>query len=180
MFRIVLVSIAAAAATTTSVNTTIGFLNGQQTGRGGMPVFIGRRHQHGHGIGNVLGGLLRRVVGFLGSRGLDFLKQNRQTAVLNLIKTGLDIAKDVTSSKKVKEALKTRIPEGIKQTAQELRFQLNGEKPTEEQSKRPASRRPPAAAAPAKKSRRGTPSTKSSNRQKKQQQQKQPKDIFSQ
>ena len=94
------------------------FLKGQ-AGQG-MPIFIGRRHQRGHGIGNVLGGLLRRVVGFLGSRGLDFLKQNRQTAVSNLIKTGFDIAKDVTSGKKVKEALKTRIPEGIKQTAQEL------------------------------------------------------------
>jgi len=88
------------------------FLKGQ-TGRG-MPVFIGRRHQCAHGIGNVLGSLLRRVVGFLGSHGLDFLKQNRQTAVLNLIKTSFDIAKDVTSGKKVKEALKTRIPEGIK------------------------------------------------------------------
>jgi len=84
-----------------------------------MPVFIGRR-QRGHGISNVLGGLVRRIVSFLGSRGLDFLKQNRQTAVSNLIKTGFDIAKDVTSGKKVKEALKTRIPEGIKQTAQEL------------------------------------------------------------
>jgi len=79
-----------------------------------MSVFIGRRHQRGHGIGNVLGGLLHHVVSFLGSCGLDFLKQNRQTAVSNLIKTGFDITKDVTSGKKVKEALKTRIPDDIK------------------------------------------------------------------
>jgi len=70
----------------------------------------GRRCQCGHRIGNVLGGLFHRIVGFLGSCGLDFLKQNRQVAVSNLIKTGIDIAKDVTSGKKVKDALKTRIP----------------------------------------------------------------------
>ena len=79
-----------------------------------MSVFIGRRHQRGHGIGNVLGSLLRNVAGFVGRRGMDFLKQNRQAAVRNIVKTGLDIAKDVTSGKKVKDALKTRIPQGIK------------------------------------------------------------------
>jgi len=100
---------------------------------GGMPVFSGRRRQRGHGIGNVLGSLLRRVVGFVGSRGLDFIKQNRQAAVKNIIRTGLDIAKDVTGGKKVKEALRTRIPQGIKQTASELQFQLGAQKPREQQ-----------------------------------------------
>ena len=100
---------------------------------GGMPVFSGRRRQCGHGIGNVLGSLLRRVVGFVGSRGLDFIKQNRQAAVKNIIRTGLDIAKDVTGGKKVKEALRTRIPQGIKQTASELQFQLGAQKPREQQ-----------------------------------------------
>ena len=100
---------------------------------GGMPVFIGRRHQRGHGIGNVLGSLLRNVVGFVGRRGVDFLKQNRQAAVRNIVKTGLDIAKDVTSGKKVKDALKTRIPQGIKQTASELQFHLGPQKPREQQ-----------------------------------------------
>ena len=127
------------------------FFTKRQTG--GMPVFIGRRRQRGHGIGNVLGGLLRRVVGFLGRRGLDFLKQNRQAAVSNLIKTGLDVAKDVTSGKKVKEALKTRIPEGIKQTARELQFQLGDKKPTVQQQQQPKRQRRPVK--PKKKSRPG-------------------------
>jgi len=39
---------------------------------GGMPVFVGQRRQRGHRISNVLGGLIHRVVGFLGSYGLDF------------------------------------------------------------------------------------------------------------
>jgi len=61
----------------------------------GMPVFIGRRRQRGHKIGDVLGSLLCRVVSFLGSRGVDFLKQNRQAAMKNITRTGLDIAKAV-------------------------------------------------------------------------------------
>jgi len=109
---------------------------------GGMPVFVGRRHQRGHGIGNVLGSLLRNVVGFVGSRGVDFLKQNRQAAVRNIIRTGLDIAKDVTGGKKVKEALKTRIPQGIKQTASELQFQLGAQKPRDQQQQRKRKRPP--------------------------------------
>jgi len=110
---------------------------------GGMPVFIGRRHQRGHGIGNVLGSLLRNVVGFVGRRGMDFLKQNRQAAVRNIVKTGLDIAKDVTSGKKVKDALKTRIPQGIKQTASELQFHLGPQKPREQQQQQRKRKRPP-------------------------------------
>ena len=90
-----------------------------------MPVFVGRQHQRGHGIGNILGGLARSVVGFLGDRGLDFLKQNRGTAISNLIKSGVNVAKDVSSGRKFKESLKSRVPEGIKQTARELQFQLN-------------------------------------------------------
>ena len=110
---------------------------------GGMPVFIGRRRQRGHGIGNVLGSLLGRVVGFLGSRGVDFLKQNRQAAVRNIVRTGLDIARDVTGGKKVKEALKTRIPQGIKQTASELQFQLGAQKPREQQQQQRKRKRRP-------------------------------------
>jgi len=108
----------------------------------GMPVFIGRAHQRGHGVGNVLGGLVRRVVGFLGGRGLDFLKQNRGAAVSNLIKTGANIVKDVSSGKKVKDSLKTRLPEGIKQTARELQFQLGDKQPSEQQQQQPRKHRP--------------------------------------
>ena len=106
-------------------------------------MFIGRRHQRGHGIGNVLNSLLRNVVGFVGSRGMDFLKQNRQAAERNIIRTGLDIAKDMTGGKKVKYALKTRILQGIKQTASELQFQLGAQKPREQQQQQRKCKRPP-------------------------------------
>jgi len=61
--------------------------------------------------------------------------------VRNIIRTGLDIAKDVTGGKKVKEALKTRILQGIKQTASELQFQLGAQKPREQQQRK--GKRPP-------------------------------------
>ena len=105
-----------------------------------MPVFVGRAHQRGHGIGNVLGSLARRVVGFLGGRGLEFLKQNRAAAVSNLLKTGANVVRDVSSGKKVKDSLKTRLPEGIKQTARELQFQFSDKQPSQQQL--PRKRRP--------------------------------------
>jgi len=64
------------------------------------------------------------------------------------MKTRINVAKDVMSGKKVKEVLKTRIPEGIKQTTSELQFQLGDQKPTEQQPKR--QRRPAAAVIPKK------------------------------
>jgi len=108
------------------------FFTRHQTGSG-MPVFAGRRHQRGHGISNILGGLLCRLVGFLGGHGADFLKQNREAAVSNLIKTGINVVKDVSSGIQVKETLKTRIPEGIKQTARELKFQSDDQQPSQQQ-----------------------------------------------
>jgi len=65
----------------------------------------------------------------------------------------------VLSGKKVKESLKSSVPEGIKQTARELQFQLNKRQPTvvQQQQQQPATaatarrKRPPA------KKRRGTP-----------------------
>ena len=46
-----------------------------------MLVFIGSKYQRGHGLGNILGGLFRRVIGFLGGKGVQFLKQSRGAAV---------------------------------------------------------------------------------------------------
>jgi len=73
----------------------------------------------------------------------------------NIIRTGLDIAKDVTGGKKVKEALKTRIPEGIKQTASKLQLQLGAKKPKEQQQQRKCKRRP--AVVPKKKKKKSRP-----------------------
>ena len=53
----------------------------------GLPVFAGARHQRGHGLGNTLGKLF---------------PQNRDTAVSSLIKTGLNVASDISRGKKSK------------------------------------------------------------------------------
>ena len=82
----------------------------------GMPVFIGSRYQRGHGIGNILRSLLRHVVGFFtnNGRGAQFLRNNRDTMVSNLIKTGFEVADDVARGRKLKESLKKQVPRGIK------------------------------------------------------------------
>jgi len=99
----------------------------------GMPVFVGARRQRGHGIGNVLSGLFRGVIGLLGKgKGIatQLLKQNKDAAISNLIQTGMNVAGDLAQGKKVKKTLKRRVPEGIKQTAQNIDWHLDDDTPT--------------------------------------------------
>ena len=70
----------------------------KQSGRG-MPVFAGVRHQHGHGLGSILGGLFRRVI-------LPFFRANVRTIASNAIKTGLEVADDVVQGKSFKGSVK--------------------------------------------------------------------------
>jgi hypothetical protein len=88
----------------------------QSGGGGAMPVFAGARFQKGHGLGSILSGLFRRVLPFLRANGRNFAG--------NLIDTGLNVAQDVLNNgKKFGESLKERVPEGIKRTVQDLKFQ---------------------------------------------------------
>ena len=89
----------------------------QQSGGGGaMPGFAGARYQKGHGLGSILSGLFRRV--------LPFLKANGKNFAVNLLRTGVDVADDVfDGGKKFTESLKERVPQGIKRTVQDLKFQ---------------------------------------------------------
>lgn len=88
----------------------------RQTGGADMPVFMGARFQRGHGLGSILSGLFRRV--------LPFLKANGKNFAVNLLKTGVDVADDVfDGGKKFTESLKERVPQGIKRTVQDLKFQ---------------------------------------------------------
>ena len=88
----------------------------RQSGGGDMPVFAGARYQKGHGLGSILSGLFRRV--------LPFLKANGKNFAVNLLRTGVDVADDVfDGSKKFTDALKERVPQGIKRTVQDLKFQ---------------------------------------------------------
>jgi len=80
---------------------------------GEMPVFAGSRYQRGHGLGSVLGGIFRRFV-------IPFFRAHGKTLARGALKTGVDVAEDVLGGRTLKEAAKTRIPEGIKRTAQSL------------------------------------------------------------
>ena len=75
----------------------------------GLPVFVGSRGQRGHGLGSLLGGLFRSAMPLI-RRGLAaFGKQ--------ALKTGLEIANDVTEGQAVKESAKRRVGQGIKRFA---------------------------------------------------------------
>ena len=94
----------------------------------GMPLVVGARRQRCHGIGNVLSGLFRGVVGLLGKgKGIatQLLKQNKDAAISNL-----NVAGVLAQGKKIKETLKRRVPEGIKQTARNIDWHLDDETPT--------------------------------------------------
>jgi len=80
---------------------------------GQMPVFIGSRHQRGHGLGSVLGGLFRRFV-------IPFFRTHGKTLASDALKTGVNVAEDVLGGRTFKESVKKRVPEGIKRTAQSL------------------------------------------------------------
>jgi len=81
---------------------------------GEIPVFASSRHQRGHGIGSVLGGLFRRFV-------ISLFTTHRRTLALGALRTGMNVAEDVLGGGRgLKESVKKRVPEGIKRTAQNL------------------------------------------------------------
>ena len=76
---------------------------------GEMPVFMGGRHQRGHGLGNFFAQLKRFAV--------PLLKRGAQFLLPRLFKTGTEIMSDVSQGQKVKDAFKSRVPGAIKDTA---------------------------------------------------------------
>ena len=75
----------------------------------GIPVYVGSRGQRGHGLGSLLGGLFRSAMPLI-RRGLASFGKHA-------LKTGLEIANDVTEGRSVKESAKRRVGEGIKRFA---------------------------------------------------------------
>ena len=71
---------------------------------GGMPVYSGSPYQRGHGLGSILGGLLRGAMPLLSSVGKSIGRQ--------MIRSGLDVASDVVSGGNVRDSLKRRAKEG--------------------------------------------------------------------
>ena len=77
----------------------------QQKGRGDFPVYVGRYRQRGHGLGNIIGSLFRRI--------LPFLKSFAPIA----LRTGANIVEDVSKGKSWKDAAFERVPETISKVA---------------------------------------------------------------
>ena len=88
----------------------------QQTGRGSIPVYSGTLHQRGFGLPVYSGVLSQRGYG-IGSffkslfvKALPFLQRTAAAA----LRTGAQVFDDVREGKKIKESLKQRVPETIK------------------------------------------------------------------
>jgi hypothetical protein len=79
-----------------------------QQGRG-VPVFQGSRGQRGHGLGSMLSGLFRSAMPMI-RRGLAVFGKHA-------LKTGAQIANDVSEGRSLKESAMNRLPEGIKRMA---------------------------------------------------------------
>ena len=73
---------------------------------------MGRRFQHGHGLGRILSSFFRRLV-------LPFFQTHGKKILANAVKTTAltaEVADDVLGGKTLKESAKHRIPTGIKRT----------------------------------------------------------------
>jgi len=83
----------------------------------GMPVFVGRRYQRGHGLAQTIGGLFKRfVIPFVAPHAKRIGKQ----ILGNVAKTGMEVVSDVVSGKSAKEAIKERALSGIKRTVGDI------------------------------------------------------------
>lgn len=73
----------------------------QQNGGASMPIYVGTARQRGHGLGSILSSLFRRFLPFLGR------------AAAATLRTGAQVADDVTAGQNFKDSLKTRVPSAI-------------------------------------------------------------------
>ena len=78
-----------------------------QSGRGGIPIFVGYRGQRGHGLGSILSGFFRSALPII-KRGLGIFGREA-------LRTGAKIATDVADGRNLGDAAKHRISERINQ-----------------------------------------------------------------
>jgi len=78
-----------------------------------MPVFVGSRHQRGHGQGSVLGGIFHRFV-------IPLFKNHGKALARNALRTGVNVVENVLDGRTLKDSVASRVPEGIKRSAQSL------------------------------------------------------------
>lgn len=108
----------------------------QQTGQGGLPVYSGQRgfglpvyagvlSQRGYGIGSFFKSLFVKALPFL------------QRTAAAALRTGAQVFDDVREGKKVKESLKQRVPETIKDVGMSILNQTgSGARKRKKQRKR--------------------------------------------
>jgi len=83
----------------------------------GMPVYVGRRYQRGHGLAQTIGGLFKRyVIPFVAPRAKQLSKQ----LLGNMMRTGMEVVGDVAEGRNLKEAVKERALSGIKRTVGDI------------------------------------------------------------
>jgi len=83
-------------------------------------VFVGRRHQRGHGLGQTISGLFKRfVIPFEARRAKEVGKK----ILGNLVKTGMEMVGDVVSGRSANESLKERGLAGIKRKITDIERQ---------------------------------------------------------
>ena len=77
----------------------------QQRVQGDFPVYVGAYRQRGHGLGDILRGLWRRIVPAF------------KSFAPHVLRTGANIVEDVAGGKSWKDAAFQRVPETIKRVA---------------------------------------------------------------
>lgn len=86
---------------------------------GEIPPFIGRRYQRGHGLGNLLGGLLRNIIIPFGKS----LLPDKKVLVKGALRTGSRMVGDLMQGQSIKQTALRRVPEGIKDTFRDITHQ---------------------------------------------------------
>lgn len=105
------------------------YVNQVGSGTSGIPIYVGSRHQRGHGLGNILSSLFKSAAPVL-KRGLTSLGKSA-------LQTGISIAGDVLSGKDAKESAKSRAVEGIKSLAREAGIISNERRPPRQVEEEP-------------------------------------------
>jgi len=101
----------------------------------GMPVFVGRRYQRGHGLGQSIAGLFKRFIfPFVAPHAKRIGKQ----ILSNVANTGLEVIGDVAAGKSAKKSLKKRGLTGKKRTVDDIVSQspINFERSNNDVTKR--------------------------------------------
>ena len=92
-----------------------------QTGRG-LPVFSGPALQRGHGLGGLLGGVMRMAV--------PLLKKGAKYVGRQALKTGAGLAEDVLAGKNIKSSAKRRLTQMGNETLQHIGRQVKRKPPS--------------------------------------------------